>query len=271
MRGNCLDREMVYKAEVQTHQGPRHYYGQTARTFKERFYGHTSDLRHREKTNSTALSKFVWKFRDTTGEDPEITWSKLKSARPYSVGSAKCSLCLTEKIAIAQDKSGKMINRRREIMNRCLHKDRYKLSELAIPTITEEDSIDSLNDDNEVEDSSLDVHEDLDVEEAQDDNLTEVSVHEAVPQLPHLPVLVQQHVSLQEHVQDSGGDVYLIQDVDHGNDIQDVRLHEEVGLHEEEEVQQEHQPQQRRSHRIASARRDWRCFQYSDIIERNPP
>ena len=242
---------MVYKAEVQTHQGPRHYYGQTARTFKERFYGHTSDLRHREKTNSTTLSKFVWKFRDTTGEDPGITWSKLKSARPYSVGSAKCSLCLTEKIAIAQDKSGKMINRRREIMNRCLHKDRYKLSELAIPTITEEDSIDSLNDDNEVEDSSLDVHEDLDVEEAQDDNLTEVSVHEVVPQLPNLHVLVQ--------------------DVDHVNDIQDVRLHEEVGLHEEEEVQQERQPQQRRSHRIASARRDWRCFQYSDIIERNPP
>ena len=75
-------------------------------------------------------------------------------------------------------------------------------------------------------------------------------MHEVVPQLPNLHVLVQ--------------------DVDHVNDIQDVRLHEEVGLHEEEEVQQERQPQQRRSHRIASARRDWRCFQYSDIIERNP-
>ena len=145
-------------------------------------------------------------------------------------------------------------------MNRCLHKTRYKLSELTIPTITEEDSLDSLNDD-EVGDSSLDIHEDLDVGETQD---------EIVPQLPHLHVPAQQHVSLQERVQDSGGDVWPIQDVNNVNDVQDIRLHEEVGLYEEEEVQQERQPQQTRSHRIASARKDWRCFQYSDIIERNP-
>ena len=55
MGGKCLDREMVYKAEVKTSQGNVHYYGQTARTFKERFYGHTSDLRHRSKTDSTTL------------------------------------------------------------------------------------------------------------------------------------------------------------------------------------------------------------------------
>ena len=94
MRGKCLEREMIYKAEVRTNQGSRHYFGQTARSFKERHYGHTSDLRHRSKRNSTSLSKFVWRLRDIAGEDPEITWSKLKFAKPYSLGSKKCSLCL---------------------------------------------------------------------------------------------------------------------------------------------------------------------------------
>ena len=40
MRGNCLDKSMVYKADVSTSRGMKHYYGQTFRTFKERFYGH---------------------------------------------------------------------------------------------------------------------------------------------------------------------------------------------------------------------------------------
>ena len=173
MRGKCLEREMVYKAAVRTNQGSKHYFGQTARTFKERHYGHTSDLRHREKINSTALSKFVWKYRDITGEDPEIVWSKLQSAKPYSLGSRKCSLCLSEKIAIAKDKSGNMINRRREIMNRCLHKDRCKLSELiTVPTTIEEDNLDEVE---ETQDVSLEVQEDLDVEQLQDVSL---EVHE---------------------------------------------------------------------------------------------
>ena len=102
LRGKCLDKEMICKAEVKSSQGKAQYYGQTARTFKERFYGHASDLRHRSKTDSTSLSRFVWRVRNH-GEDPEITWSKGKSAKPYSIGSNRCSLCISEKLAIVQE------------------------------------------------------------------------------------------------------------------------------------------------------------------------
>ena len=37
--GSCLDKSMIYKTEVTTATEKRHYYGQTFRTFKERFYG----------------------------------------------------------------------------------------------------------------------------------------------------------------------------------------------------------------------------------------
>ena len=127
MRGECLDKSMIYKAEVTTTMGKKHYYGQTMRTFKERYYGHQSDLRHHSKADSTTLSTYVWRIRDS-GEEPEITWSKVSSAKPYSLGSRSCSLCLMEKTVIAKDISGQMLNRRRELMNRCLHKDPHKLT-----------------------------------------------------------------------------------------------------------------------------------------------
>ena len=94
--GNCLDREMVYQAVAKTNSGSRHYYGQTARTFKERHYGHVSDLRHRSQFKSTTLSTYVWNCRDR-GIEPELTWSKVRSAKPYSLGSRRCDLCISEK------------------------------------------------------------------------------------------------------------------------------------------------------------------------------
>ena len=127
MRGNCLDKSMVYKADVSTSRGMKHYYGQTFRTFKERFYGHQHDLRNSHKADSTTLSQFVWKMREQ-GEQPLITWSKVTSAKPYLIGGRTCQLCIAEKTEIAKDTSGSMLNRRRELMNKCLHKEPYKLS-----------------------------------------------------------------------------------------------------------------------------------------------
>jgi hypothetical protein len=112
MLGSCLDKSMIYKAEVTTTTDKKHYYGQTFRTFKDRFYGHQSDLRNQGKAESTTLSKYVWQERNK-GEEPDIIWSKLSSAKPYSLGGRSCPLCLAEKTAIATDTSGEMLNRRR--------------------------------------------------------------------------------------------------------------------------------------------------------------
>ena len=62
---------MIYNAEVKTASENKHYYGQTFRKFKKRFYGHQSDLRNQAKADSTTLSKFVQNERGK-GEEPEI-------------------------------------------------------------------------------------------------------------------------------------------------------------------------------------------------------
>jgi hypothetical protein len=64
------------------------------------------------------------------GEQRLISWSKVTSAIHTCSGGRICQLCITEKTAIAKDTSGSMLNRRRELMNKCLHKEPYKISDL---------------------------------------------------------------------------------------------------------------------------------------------
>ena len=137
MRGECLEPSMIYKAEVVSGKGKRHYYGQTDRTFKERFYGHSSDLRHPSKAKSTSLSTYVWKIRNE-GEDPTISWSKVKNARSYNPGNKNCNMCLEEKTTIARDKTKEMLNKRSELMYKCLHKQRYLLENIVQMQVHEE-------------------------------------------------------------------------------------------------------------------------------------
>ena len=47
----------------------RHYYGQTFRTFKKRYYEYKRDLRQHSKSDSTTLSTYVWRIREA-GVEP---------------------------------------------------------------------------------------------------------------------------------------------------------------------------------------------------------
>ena len=97
-----MEKSMIYRAEVTSVEGRRHYFGQTVRMFKDRFYGHHHDLKHAAKSKSTSLSTYVWKLRELELK-PTISWSKVCSAKPYKLGGKMCSLCLAEKTKIARD------------------------------------------------------------------------------------------------------------------------------------------------------------------------
>ena len=56
--GNCLVKGVIYKAEVSgSYLETETYTGLTSRSFKERYYGHTSSFNHRDSSSSTTLSK----------------------------------------------------------------------------------------------------------------------------------------------------------------------------------------------------------------------
>ena len=205
---------MIYKAEVVSGKGKRHYYGQTDRTFKERFYGHTSDLRHPSKAKSTSLSTYVWKIRNE-GEDPTISWSKVKNARSYNPGNKNCNMCLEEKTTIARDKTKEILNKRSELMYKCLHKQRYLLENIV----------------------QMQVHEENDrehQEHAQEADVDHHSVNHVLQQEDHVQDGVVDHHSAhqvlqqQDHVQDAVVDHHSVQQVlqqqDHGQEA-DVDHH----------------------------------------------
>ena len=50
----------------------------------------------------------MWKLREKEVE-PTVSWHKVCSAKPYTLGGKMCSLCLAEKTEIARDTSGEIV------------------------------------------------------------------------------------------------------------------------------------------------------------------
>ena len=80
-----------------------------------------------EKKNKSELAKYIWSLKEK-GKKYAIKWSVAKKARPYKNGMRFCDLCLTEKTLIALSDPDVSLNKRNEILRKCTHKPRFKLS-----------------------------------------------------------------------------------------------------------------------------------------------
>ena len=111
----------MYKATIKTSdEETKTYIGCTNNTFKERFYGHSADLRDPEKRNNTKLANYVWEKKDKGEQITDIKWEIVKKCQEYVGGSAKCDVCVTEKLYIMKEKSNSL-NKRSELNNKCMH------------------------------------------------------------------------------------------------------------------------------------------------------
>ena len=97
------------------------YTGVTARTFKDRFYEHTTNANSEKGRATTALSSHIWALKDQN-INYKVTW-RLKYRGPdYNPLTRKCRICLKEKYYIMHDRGGSSLNRRSEVYNSCAHK-----------------------------------------------------------------------------------------------------------------------------------------------------
>ena len=125
LQANCLIPNLVYKAVVNSTEGPRTYFGQTTVTFKKRWNIHKSNFRTGAK--NTYLASYVLSLKNKN-LDYSIAWSVASTPQPYKRGGKECDLCLTEKTLIAKNMSRTSINRRTEILNKCRHKEGHTLN-----------------------------------------------------------------------------------------------------------------------------------------------
>ena len=122
----CLTSNVIYNAQVTTNNATKNYIGLTEGTFKQRFSQHKATFKHRKYTNSTELSKYIWKLRDNN-QDFNIKWTIISRARPYSNISKRCDLCLTEKLMIITANPGRILNKRSEMISKCRHENKFYL------------------------------------------------------------------------------------------------------------------------------------------------
>ena len=122
LNGNCLTKEVIYRADVVKEGGTTQTYtGLTGSTFKERYYGHTSSFRNRDEGHSTTLSSHIWNLEDT-GKKFDLKWRIIDRGKKFNPFSRKCNLCLKEKYHIIFQPSGASLNKRSELFSTCRHR-----------------------------------------------------------------------------------------------------------------------------------------------------
>ena len=126
MDGNCLQKCFVYQAQVDTTSSKRYYFGTCEDEFKTRYNNHTKSFRTERYRMETKLSEYVCDLQDK-GEHFVIKWSVAAKASPYTSGSKRCDLCLTEKLLIAKADPKTLLNKRSEIVSKCRHRNKFTL------------------------------------------------------------------------------------------------------------------------------------------------
>ena len=89
-------------------------------------YKHTKSFRHQKHRNETELSKLIWRLKDEN-KDYTLSWSIAKRSSPYRLGSKRCDLCLTEKVAIIRANPKGLLNKRTELISKCRHRNKFLL------------------------------------------------------------------------------------------------------------------------------------------------
>jgi hypothetical protein len=126
--GLCQQEGVTYMATVTTPDETRakEYRGSTATKFKARHANHKTAMKNKNCPQKTTLSSYFWK-KSSQGFSPAVKFEILKKARPYSVESGKCNLCIEEKLAIALADRSVSLNKRQEVVAKCRHRANHVL------------------------------------------------------------------------------------------------------------------------------------------------
>jgi hypothetical protein len=130
VEGRCKEAGIIYEAEVKANnKSDKKYLGCSATTFKKRHANHKSDFKNEYRRHATKLSGYVWKLKEEDVQH-EIKFKIVRKAKEYNPKTGMCNLCINEKLMIMEADQNIYLNDRTEILNKCRHSNKYKLSEL---------------------------------------------------------------------------------------------------------------------------------------------
>ena len=132
LNGECLSTNTLYAGTITSNipnYGEKEYAGLSAPPWKQRLGNHTLSFNDRQYAKCE-IAKEVWRIKDEGGVF-KIVWRIIGHAPAYTPVSKKCSLCLSEKLYIAENINNNLINHRDELISKCRHRNKYALSLLS--------------------------------------------------------------------------------------------------------------------------------------------
>ena len=130
LNGECLTPNAMYEAKVSSSEEDyrdRDYVGISKPVMKTRIGNHELSFADEEYSNSTELSKEIWKIKDR-GHDYSVKWRIIKQYPSYNPVTKRCMLCLGEKMEILERSNENLLNKRSELISGCRHKKDFMLS-----------------------------------------------------------------------------------------------------------------------------------------------
>ena len=122
---NCPSECLVYNAVVNT-STTKNYYGTCEKSCKERYNNHMSSSRSKSRQKSRELLTTFWELKEN-GKSYTIDWLIAMKAHPFTCGTRKCDLRLCEKLLIARANTASSLNKRKELVSRCCHMNKFTL------------------------------------------------------------------------------------------------------------------------------------------------
>ena len=94
--------------------------------FKQSYNNHIASYRNKSKEKSTEFAINIWKLENSS-INYDFKWSIVCKAYPYTDGTRKCDLCLTEKLAIIKADPESLFNTLDEFVSKCRHMNKFTL------------------------------------------------------------------------------------------------------------------------------------------------
>ena len=130
--GRCNSKNVVYQACISpmkhNNQEERVYIGISAGNSKQGLYNPRRSFSNPRLRNQTALSKYFWNLKYQR-LIPQVKWKIVRQSSIANSFIGRCNLCIDEKIRIINFKDSRLLlNEHYELVFKCRHKSKFKLS-----------------------------------------------------------------------------------------------------------------------------------------------
>ena len=122
----CNLNDNIYVAKIVTESDEFNYIGMSQPPLRHRVAVHKASFENRTK-NQTELSSKVWDLKDKN-EGYTVKFKLLENKKSYTTSTKNCNLCTAEKYQILFADLSNLLNTMSEIMSKCRHRRKFKLT-----------------------------------------------------------------------------------------------------------------------------------------------